>query len=269
MYSPVCSSTANRARPRRCSSMPRCATGAAGWSSTGSAASANASCATGQEIPACRAASAGVIPALGDLGAGLLAQPGRDPAPRRQARHPLGERLAQAFRVAALAPDLDPPHVYPVPGPAHIPRPGQHRLMHPARDRAAIRARRRGRIIGDRPYLHRAARPGLHVGDLQALHPEQRRRRILEHDARGFLVILMSVRRPKIVGAAGSQATATRQLPRRSRQPAKTCPAHSVTPVPRRESPASDNVPANFEEPHNWRICVGRAAAMPRSPMQE
>ena len=52
----------NRARPRRCSSMPRCATGAGAWSSTGSAAAANASCATGQEIPACRAASAGVIP---------------------------------------------------------------------------------------------------------------------------------------------------------------------------------------------------------------
>ena len=42
--------------------MPRCATGAAGWSSTGSAAAAKASCADGQEIPACRAASAGVIP---------------------------------------------------------------------------------------------------------------------------------------------------------------------------------------------------------------
>ena len=50
-------------RPRRCSSMPRCATGAGSWSSTGSAAAANASCATGQETPACRAASAGVIPA--------------------------------------------------------------------------------------------------------------------------------------------------------------------------------------------------------------
>ena len=91
-------------------------------------------------------------------------------------------------------------------GPAHVPRPGHHRLMHPARDRAAIRARRRGRVIRDRPYLHTAARPGLHIGDLQALHPEQRRRRILEHDARGFLVILKSVGRPKIVGAAGSRA---------------------------------------------------------------
>ena len=62
MYSPVCSSTAKRARPRRCSSIPRCVTGAAGWSSSGPAAAVNASCADGQEIPACRAASAGVIP---------------------------------------------------------------------------------------------------------------------------------------------------------------------------------------------------------------
>jgi len=42
--------------------MPRCATGAGARPSTGSAAAANASCATGQEIPACRAASDGVMP---------------------------------------------------------------------------------------------------------------------------------------------------------------------------------------------------------------
>ena len=54
---------AEAARPRRCSSIPRCVTGARSWSSTGSAAAANASCTTGQETPACRAASAGVIPA--------------------------------------------------------------------------------------------------------------------------------------------------------------------------------------------------------------
>ena len=42
--------------------MPRCATGAGCGSSTGSAAAANASCATGHDTPACRAASAGVIP---------------------------------------------------------------------------------------------------------------------------------------------------------------------------------------------------------------
>ncbi len=132
-------------------------------------------------------------PALGDLGAGLLPQPGRDPAPRRHGRHPLGERLARALQVAALPPDLDPPQVHRIGGPAHIARPCQHRLMHPARDHAAIRARRRGRIIGDRPNLHHAVRPSLHVGNVQALHAEQRRHRIPEHDARGFLLILMSV----------------------------------------------------------------------------
>ena len=42
--------------------MPRCATRAGAWSSTGSAAAANALCATGHDTPACRAASAGVIP---------------------------------------------------------------------------------------------------------------------------------------------------------------------------------------------------------------
>ena len=57
--------------------------------------------------------------------------------------------------------------------------------------------------MGDRPYFQRAARPGLHVGDPQAFRPEQRRRRILEHDARGFLVILKSVAGPKSVGSRG------------------------------------------------------------------
>ena len=197
-------------------------------------------------------------PPLGDLSAGLLPQPGRDPAPRRQGRHPLGERLARAFRVAALPPDLDPPQVHRVARPAHVPRPGQHRLMHPARDRAALRARRRGRVIRDRPYLQHAARPGLHVGNPQALHPEQRRRRILEHDARGFLVILKSVAGPKIVGAAGSQATATRPYAARSGAPGRaTGLTRSVTPAPHPKSPDSDSVPANFEEPaYQPGLCV-------------
>ena len=64
--------------------------------------------------------------------------------------------------------------------------------MHPPGDRPAIRARHRGRMISDRPYLQRAASPGPRIGDLQALHAEQHRRRILEHDARGFLMILKS-----------------------------------------------------------------------------
>jgi hypothetical protein len=67
--------------------------------------------------------------------------------------------------------------------------------MPAGRDRPAVRARRRGRVIGDRPYLQRAVRPRLRIGDLQALHAEQHRRRILEHDARGFLMILKVTRR--------------------------------------------------------------------------
>ena len=66
-------------------------------------------------------------------------------------------------------------------------------------------------MIRDRPYLQRAVRPGPRIGDLQAIHAEQHRRRILEHDARGFLMILKSVGRPKIVGAAGSLISVTRR----------------------------------------------------------
>ena len=62
MYSPVCSSIRQRGRPRRYSSMPRYATRAGACSSTRSAAAANAACATGHDTPACRAASAAVIP---------------------------------------------------------------------------------------------------------------------------------------------------------------------------------------------------------------
>ena len=42
--------------------MPRCATAAGGCSSSGQARAANASCATGHDMPLPRAASAGVIP---------------------------------------------------------------------------------------------------------------------------------------------------------------------------------------------------------------
>jgi len=45
-------------------------------------------------------------------------------------------------------------------------------------------------MIGDLPYLYRALRAGPRVNDLQALHAEQHRRRILDHDARGFLMIM-------------------------------------------------------------------------------
>ena len=63
--------------------------------------------------------------------------------------------------------------------------------MAAGRDHPAVRARGRGRVIGDRPYLQRAVRPGLRLNDLQALHAEQHGRRIVDHDARGFLMILI------------------------------------------------------------------------------
>jgi hypothetical protein len=96
-------------------------------------------------------------PSLGDLTAGLLTQPGGDPAPRRQDRHPFGERLARALRVAALAPELDPAQVHRVTGPAHVRRPGHDRLMHPAGDHAALRARPAGLVGCDYPHLNAAA----------------------------------------------------------------------------------------------------------------
>jgi len=58
--------------------------------------------------------------------------------------------------------------------------------VHPVRDRAALRARRRGLAVRDRPHLDSAARSGLCPRDLQALHPEQRRRRILEQMPAAF-----------------------------------------------------------------------------------
>ena len=97
--------------------------------------------------------------------------------------------------------------------------------MPPGRDRPAVRARRRGRVIRNRPYLQRAVRPGLHIGDLQALHAEQHRRRILEHDARGFLMILKSLVNPKIVKAAGSLITAARRDHAMSPEPGTTSSA--------------------------------------------
>ena len=161
-------------------------------------------------------------PPLGDLGSGLLPQPPRQAAPRRHLRHPFGERLPLAARLTALPAALDPPRPHLVTSPAHVPRPGQHGVMHPAGDRPAVRARHRGRMISDRPYLQRAVCPGPRIGDLQALHAEQHRRRILEHDARGFLMILKSLVRPKIVGAAGSLITAARRTHAGSRGPGRT-----------------------------------------------
>jgi hypothetical protein len=161
-------------------------------------------------------------PPLGDLGPGLLPQPPREPAARRHLRHPLSERLAIAAWRHAFPAALDPAHRHRVSAPADIPRPGQHGVMPAARDRPAVRARRRSRMTGDRPYLQRAVRPGLRIGDLQALHAEQHRRRILEHDARGFLMISDPVARPKIVKAAGSRITAARRNHAISREPGRT-----------------------------------------------
>ena len=150
-------------------------------------------------------------PPVRHLGGGLLPQPRREPASRRHLRHPLSERLPSAARRTAFPPVLDPAHRHRVTAPADIPRPGQHRVVPAGRDRPAVRARRRGRVIGDRPYLQRAVRQRLRISDLQALHAEQHRRRILEHDARGFLMISDPVVRPKIVKAAGSCVTAARR----------------------------------------------------------
>jgi hypothetical protein len=126
---------------------------------------------------------------LRDLAGGLLPQPPGDPAPRRHLRQVLRERLPLAGLHRALPPPLDPPQVNGVAGAARVPRPRQHRLVRPVRQHPAARARRSRGPVRDRPYLKRAARPGLRVGHPQSFHAEQRRRRILEHDARGFLMI--------------------------------------------------------------------------------
>jgi hypothetical protein len=128
-------------------------------------------------------------------------RPGRrDPPP--------GERLATAAPLIAFPAALDPPHPHRITSPAHVPRPGQHDLIHPPGSRPAVRARHRSQMTADRPDLQRAVRARLRTGDLQALHAEQRRRRTLEHDARGFLLTLKSLARPKIVRTAGSLITA-------------------------------------------------------------
>ena len=129
-------------------------------------------------------------PAVADLGPGLLPQPGRDPAPRRHLRQPLGERLR------------------PQASSSHF----QRHLTHHTATRSPPRRTSRGRastVSCRRPktvpqsgppprpggrckhlqVLQRAVRPRLRIGDLQALHAEQHRRRILEHDARGFLML--------------------------------------------------------------------------------
>ena len=99
--------------------------------------------------------------------------------------------------------------------------------------RPAVRAPGSAHMIGDYPQRRGAVRASLRIDDLQAVDAEQHRRRILEHDARGFLMILMSVGRPKIVRAAGSLTTAPRRNRPRSREPGTTgfiCRPRSATP---------------------------------------
>ena len=205
---PVCSSAANHARSGSAHRFSVRHPGH-GPSSTGSTAAANTSCTTSQETRRAGRLRPGDSP-LGYLKRGLLAQPGRDPAPRRQG----GTCSVDVLRGRSGLPRL------------------RRTLTHRRSTRSAARRTSPGRAstvsctqpetvpqsghaaaAGSSVTAHTSThpvQPGLHVGDPQALHPEQRRRRILEHDARGFLVILKSVAGPKIVGAAGSQNTATR-----------------------------------------------------------
>src|SRR6266702_3704309 len=113
-------------------------------------------------------------------------------------------------------------------------------LVHPARDRPAVRARSRARVIGDDPDSERAVGLPLSVGDPQAFHAEQRRCRILGHNARGFLMSMKSSGRSMILGAAGVMITPPR--------PASAPPAGTVN---RTHATSSDRnqIPINFEEP--------------------
>ena len=180
-----------RGRPLRCSSIPRCATGAGAGPSTRSARAANASWTVGHDSPACRAVSAGVIP----RSAISRAACSRSRAVTRHRGGTCGSRSVNVFRSQFSSVHfhrrLTHRRSTGSPGPARIPRPGQHRLVRPVRERPAVRARRSPGPVRDRPYLKCAARPGLHVGHPQPRHAEQRRRRILKHAARGFLMILV------------------------------------------------------------------------------
>lgn len=144
-------------------------------------------------------------------GDALIAGRGAHYAPGQQCRVPgfpgtprqrLGESPAAAALPPALPPPLHPAQPHP-PGTApDVLRPGRRLVMNPGRHRPAVRARSRARATGDRPYRNRAVRAGLRVGYPQAIRAGQHGRRILEHDARGSLMILKSLVRPKIVKAA-------------------------------------------------------------------
>jgi hypothetical protein len=169
-------------------------------------------------------------PPLADLRTGQLPQPPGHPAARRHLRHPLGERLAATPLLITLPAALHPGQRHQVQAPAHVFRMGRDQLMHPGRGRPAARARRRGRVIGDRPHLQRTVRAGPRIGDLQPLHAKQHRRRILDHDARGFLLI-MNPGKAQDRRTAGFLITAARQRRARSPSPGKT-PGMTHVPQP-------------------------------------
>jgi len=171
----------------------------------------------------------------------LLPQPWRDPAPRGDGLDPLGERLARAGAVHALQPLFHPVQVHRVPGPAYVLRARHDLAVHPGRHRPAVRARRRALAAGDRPHLHRAARPRIRVGHPQPRNAEQRGRRIVEHDARGSLFILKSLEDPKILEAAGF-------LVLTSRRPAVIL--HAEQPARHHaQRSGSSRIPVKFEDP--------------------
>jgi hypothetical protein len=173
---------------------------------SGSTAAVNASCATGQEIPACRAASAGVIPRS------AISRPACSRS-RAITRHRGGSCGTHSVNV--LRPQPSSPHFHralthrrSTASPARRTSRGRATTVSCTRHETVPQpgARRGVRVIGDRPHLPRAARPRLHVRDLQALHAGQRRRPILERDARGLLMILNPVGRLKIVKAAAPRS---------------------------------------------------------------
>ena len=178
------SSVRQRGRPRRCSSMPRCATGAGCSSSSWSAASPNAPCAEGQEMPACRAASAGVIPRSATSAPACSSS-------RRVIVQRGGTCGADSVNVPrgqspcrALHPPLVQEEVHVLPAGPDIPRPGRHILVHLFGNHPAPWAR--GGERDPRPDRQPPVRPALGVRHRHAFHPQQHRRRILGR--RGLVV---------------------------------------------------------------------------------
>ncbi len=138
----------------------------------------------------------------------------------------------------------------PRPGPGQVAGPGQHELMHPARTRPAVWAHRRGRMTGDRPDRQRAIGFCLGLDDLQALHAEQRGGDIVNHSARGSLMIVFPLARSMILEAAGLSITAPRRRPHPA-GPARVLQARCAQKHRANYALSSQGnaVPANFVEP--------------------